>query len=147
MDKTKEIQQETIIPFSTGTGHGMWQDVNCECCSKCYQPPIVDGEPKWPCDKTMRRYVRDGRECPMKYALDMAWMDGRMPLEMAERVGYTREKGFPAKCIMWSDRGGGGNPRGPRRPRPVPDNQMVMAFWVHEIIQNNEPEKLEKVTV
>ena len=85
----------------------------------------------WPCDKTMRRYVRDGRECPMKYALDMAWMDGTMPLDMAERVGY--DGNFPARCKEWKERGNGGNPRSPRKPKPVPDNQMVMPFIFEEI--------------
>ena len=127
---------DRITPFSTGTGHAEWQDVNCECCAKCYQPPIRRGEQQWPSDKTMRQYVKDGRECPMKYALDLAWMDGTMPLDMALEVGYNPDGEYPQwpnRCLKWVNRGNGGNPRGPRRPKPVPDNQMVLPFILEEI--------------
>jgi hypothetical protein len=139
---------EKITPFSTGTGHAEWQDSNCDCCKKCYQPPVKNGDITWPKDKTMRQYVRDGRECEMKYSLDMAWIDGTMPLEMALKVGYDPDGNYPRwpqRCKEWVDRGNGGNPRGPRRPKPIPDNQMVLGFEFSAIAQNHTPIK-ETVT-
>ena len=126
-------KSELIQPFSNGTEHAYWQDVNCESCKKCYQPPIKKGEQQWPSDKTMRQYVRDGRECEMKYVLDISWIEGKMPLDVAERIGYSRDFGLDRKCKEWQDRGNGGNPRRPKAPKPVPDNQMVMPFILEEI--------------
>ncbi len=150
MEKTQE-NPTTIIPFSTGTGHAEWQDVNCDYCAKSYQPPIRNGYQQWPSDKTMRQYCRDGRECPMKYALDIAWIDGSMPIDMALKVGYKPDgehPRWPARCVEWKDRGDGGNPRGPKKPRPVPANQLSMGFEFSEIAQNHIPiEKREKVTL
>lgn len=140
MNSQELLEKEgRIVPFSNGTEHAEWQDANCECCSKCYQPPVRNGYPKWPSDKTMRRHVEEGRECAMKYAIDWSWMDGTMPVEPAEKIGWTREGKFPARCLLWSERGNGGNPRGPRKPKPVPDNQMVLGFEFSEIAQGHKP--------
>lgn len=145
MAKTKE-KPAMMAPFSNGTEAMMWADRNCDCCAKAYHP-AVDGD--WPKDSTMRQYCRDGRECPMKYAIDVAHVTGEIPLGMAQRVGYDPAIGprMPSKCKEWKDRGDGGNPSGPKQPRPVPANQLSMGFEFSEIAQNHIPaENREKVT-
>ena len=148
MGKTKE-KPAMITPFSNGTEAMMWMEHNCECCAKAYHPPLdKDGWPLWPSDNSMRQYCRDGRECPMNYALEMGQLSGTIPLKKAEAVGYDPETGFPWKCKEWKDRGDGGNPSGPKQPRPVPVNQLSMGFEFSEIAQNHVPtEKREKVTL
>ena len=133
MAKSKS-KEPMIVPFSNGTEAMDWYDRNCENCKHAYLPK--DGE--YPRDKTMRQYVRDGRECPMKYALDWAFVSSELPLEMARRMGYTSGP-MPHTCLKWSDRGNGGNPPGPKRPAPIAPNQMSMNFEFSEIAQNHKP--------
>lgn len=148
MMATVKKKEPVVIPFSNGTEAMMWMDNNCDCCARAYHPRS-DGE--WPSDKTMRQYCRDGRECPMKYAIDIAHITGEMLLEVAEKVGYADDR-MPVKCKEWKDRGGNGNPRGPATPprksrgKPIPENQMVLGFGFSEIAQNHTPIK-EKVTL
>lgn len=146
MEKVKE-KVEMMTPFSNGTEAMCWMERNCDCCALAYHP-TKDGE--WPTDKTMRQYCRDGRECPMKYAIDFAHITGEMPLDMAQRTGYDSlvDPRMPYKCKAWKDRGDGGNPRGPKQPKPIPKNQLVMSFEFSDIAQNHKPaKKLAEVTL
>ena len=128
-------KKEMIVPFSNGTEAMDWYDSNCEMCKKAFLPE--DGE--YPKDTTMKAYVRCGRECPIKYEIDWAFVSSEISLDMAEKAGY-KDGRFPATCLLWSERGDDGNNPLPRRPKPVAPNQMVLPFALEEISPSVKPE-------
>lgn len=68
----------TVRPFSSGTQYLDWTCSNCDTCSKQAPPDAA----------------LDEMPCPIEAALAWAALDeGRVPLPLAERMGYTRHKG------------------------------------------------------
>lgn len=64
---------ETIRPFSCGSQYGDWTASNCERCTKDYDEAARD----WRCD--------------IQKAISGAYLDdGRISLEIADRMGYTK---------------------------------------------------------
>jgi len=123
---------KTIVPFSSGTEARCWYSENCERCTKAFFPK-QDGD--WPSDKTMRQYCSTGKECKLKYAIDLGFITGEIPLNIALQIGYKEEtKDFPDSCMMFSDNEDD-RWQPPKRPRPdkTPDNQMVMPFLFDSI--------------
>lgn len=131
------METETMIrPFSNGSQAMDWYYNNCEQCVKAYFPK-KDGE--WPSCKTMKAYCSIGKECKLKYQVDIGFITGEIPLETAKKIGYTEEKGFPCSCMMFSDNNDDGF-KAPKRPKPdnTPDNQMVLPFLTNDILKGHE---------
>jgi hypothetical protein len=128
------MSKESFIPFSSGTDASNWYENNCMTCVKAYIPE----NGKYPKDKTMKSYCSIGKECRMKYYLDWGFVIGEIPLKQAETIGIENNL-LVKRCREWSDRGNGGNPKGPKRPKPIPNNQMILPFALLEI-----GEKLDK---
>jgi len=125
MKKEKEMMQ----PFSNGTEAMMWQEQNCERCVRAYWPKGED----WPKDTTMRHYISIGKECKLKYHIDLGFILGEIPVEIALQIGakeneYSRLK-LPWNCIMFSDDEDDGYhpPKRPKRP-PTPDIRQAHLF-------------------
>lgn len=136
-------EKEQITPFSNGTEAMMWYDHNCERCSKAYFPE--DGE--YPKDSTMKQYISIGKECKCKYFIDWGFITSEIPLNIAEQMGYTEEKGFPWRCVLFSDKDDD-RYKPPKRPRPddTPPNQLVMPFYLQELgIQEISSMELQEV--
>lgn len=133
-------QVEQMQPFSNGTEAMMWYDRNCDRCVKAYWPK--DGN--WPKDSTIKQYISCGKECKFKYHLDYGHITGEIPLNIAEQIGYTDQKGFPPHCLHFSDKDDD-RYKAPKRPRPddTPPNQMVMPFYLQEIgIKEHKPKEM-----
>lgn len=128
------MKTEMITPFSCGTEAMDWICNNCDQCVKSYRPK--DGI--YPSDKTMKEYIRIGKECQMKYDLDFGFIIGEIPLETAQKIGYNNDS-LSSSCMMFSDDSNDGY-KAPRRPKPdnTPGNQMVMPFIIEGIISKKE---------
>jgi hypothetical protein len=129
MPKAVKNKQQ-ITPFSNGTSAMIWYENNCQSCTKAYFPK--NGE--YPSDETMKNYVSIGKECKCKYYMDWAFVSSEIPLEIAEKMGYTEEKGFPRTCILFSDNDDD-RYKAPKRPKPdsTPPNQLLMPFYLQEL--------------
>lgn len=93
-------------PFSNGTEAMMWYSHNCEDCKRAFFPgqDAADNPHDYPCDQTMLRYVRLGKECKLKYFIDLAFMSGEIPVPIAEEIGYNAQTSrFPFDCKRFSD--------------------------------------------
>ena len=128
-----ELKDEMAPAFSSGTGGMNWYLNNCDRCTKAYLPK--DGE--YPSDKTMKQYCRTGKECKLKYHVDLGFILGEIPLCVADQIGHNN--GFlKESCMMFSDNDDDGwTP--PKRPKPdrTPDNQMVLPFELNEILEGH----------
>jgi hypothetical protein len=125
--------KETIVPFSSGTEAADWYSENCERCTKAFFPK-EDGN--WPSDSTMKKYCSTGKECKLKYYLDLGFITGEIPADIAVQIGYKNET-MPDSCMMYSDNEDDRYqpPKQPRKPKPTGPNQMVMPFIIQEIGQ------------
>lgn len=126
--------QNNIAPFSSGSEAMFWYGENCEKCTKAFFPK-KQGD--WPSDKTMRQYCSTGKECKLKYAIDVSFITAELPLNIALQVGYKEEtEEFPDSCMMFSDNDDD-RWQPPKRLRPdkTPQNQMVMPFLFDSITQ------------
>ena len=129
---------EFISPFSSGTEAMCWVDENCDRCVKSFKPS--NGE--MPDYNTTQKLVNLGRECKMKFAIDVGFVTGEIPLEIAQSIGYTEEKGFPSSCLHFSDNDDDGFKTSPRKPKDEPPNQMCLPFVTNEILVNHNKGEL-----
>ena len=123
-------KQEQFIPFSNGTEYMIWDDNNCSRCTKAWR--AKDG--KWPSEKTLKQYVSMGKYCKLQYHLDLAVLEGTIPMDIAKQIGLHGEYSLKSQCMFFSDNEDDGF-KYPKRPRPdnTPDNQLVMPFNNEEI--------------
>lgn len=124
-----------LSPFSNGTEAMTWCGNNCDRCTKAYHPK----DDNWPSDKTIRQYISIGKECKFKYHIDLGFITGEIPLDIAKQMGYTEDKVWFPDCIHFSDNEDDGyKPK--KRPAPdnTPDNQMVMPFCIEESLNKKE---------
>lgn len=128
------MNKEMITPFSNGSEAMDWVGNNCDRCIRAYKP-TKEGE--WPSDKTMRQYCSTGKECKLKYHIDIGFITGEIPLQIGEQIGFRDEHKNCLKqtCLLYSDNEDDGfKPK----PRPKPDwplNQMVMPFIIEESLK------------
>jgi hypothetical protein len=115
--------ENKVRPFSSGTEAMMWLDHNCDRCVKSFKP-----KHSLPDFKTTQNLVNLGRECRLKYHIDMGFITGDIPEDIAKQVGWTLEKGFPESCMMYSDNDDDGWKPTPRHPDRSPDNQLCFPF-------------------
>lgn len=125
-----EIQ--TVRPFSSGSEAMDWQWNNCDRCVRAFKPAEGKNMPDY---STTQKLVNLGRECTMKYAIDMGYMTGEVSVEIAALVGWTEEKGWPDSCMMFSDDDNDEWKPAPRKPYG-PDEQMCLPFAINDIVMN-----------
>lgn len=131
-----ETKTESISPFSNGTEAMCWLDQNCDNCVKAYVPKNPElGMPDF---DTTQRLVNLGRECRLKFAIDLGFITGEIPLEVASVIGYTEEKGFPEQCMMFSDNDDDGYKPNPRKPKDEPPSQFCLPFAINEILKDHK---------
>ncbi|MBD1398138.1 hypothetical protein H9Q13_13265 [Pontibacter sp. JH31] len=85
----------------------------------------------------MRKYCSLGKECKLKYQLDLAFITGELPVAIADQIGRST---YGLKdCMKFSDNPNDGY-KPPKRPAPdnTPDNQMVLPFAWQEIAQEKK---------
>jgi hypothetical protein len=133
---------EPFTPFSNGTQAMIWQDNNCDRCVKAWHP---DGEKGYPKEKTIQSYVRCGKYCKLQYWIDIGWIEGSIPLEIAKQIGLDENELLRDQCMFYSDNEDDGY-KPPKRPKPdnTPDAQLTMPFYLEEI-GITESEKLELI--
>lgn len=75
----------------------------------------------------------------MKYHLDLAFITGEMPKDLAAKMGYGtgRYGDMPESCLMFSDNEDDGYSPS-KRPKPEDPKQMVLPFLVDSIIGKQE---------
>jgi len=123
--------------FSNGTEAMNWYGENCDRCVKAFHP--TNGN--FPKEKTTQSYVRSGKYCKLQYWIDIGFIEGSIPDEIATQIGKG-EYGLKQTCLMFSDNNNDGyNP--PKRPKPEPPNQMVMPFILDELGISINKEVLE----
>jgi len=130
-----KTKNNVMQPFSNGTSAMMWYFENCDKCIKSFKPK--NGE--YPSDSTMKKYCSIGKECKMKYALDLGHITGTIPNEIAQQIGVDENFNLKDQCMMFSDDEDDGF-KYPKKPKPdnTPDNQMVLPFTLNEILENHE---------
>lgn len=130
---------QTIRPFSNGTEAMMWYEGNCDHCVKAF---VGKGNP--PDYDTTQKLVNLGRECKIKFAIDLGNISGEVSIEIAEQMGYTKEKGFPWNCLHFSDSDNDRWKPSPRRPKGDNDLQLCMPFAINDIVMNEIFEPINK---
>ncbi len=130
-----------MIPFSSGTEFMDWQENNCCTCVRAYKPKGPRYE--LPDYRVTQKLVNLGRECPMKFAMELGagGGSGEMPDDLAARVGWKGEGGLPWDCMMHSDDDSDGWKPTPRVP-PEDPRQFMLFSIVDEVFE--EMEQLEK---
>jgi len=119
---------ENIIPFSNGTEAMNWMESNCNRCTKAYFPK----EGNWPSEKTLKQYVRIGKYCKLQYHLDMGYLLGHIPSDIAQQIGMD-EVGRMKHCMFFSDDDNDRFRYPPHNPDDdIPGNQLVMPFIFQE---------------
>ncbi len=125
--------KKPYTPFSNGTQAMNWYCNNCDKCTKSWHP---DQNKPYPKESTIANYVSQGKYCKLQYWIDLGFILGEIPLEIAEQIGFT-SKSYSGSCMMFSDNEDDGY-KPPKRPRPdnTPDNQLVLPFLTNEILEN-----------
>lgn len=123
-----------ISPFSNGSEAMDWVDNNCNRCVKAYRPKV---EGDFPSFKTMQQYCSIGKECKLKFHIDMGFITGEIPVHIGEQIGFSDEHKNSLKqtCLLYSDNDDDGYKP---KPRPKPDgplNQMVMPFIIEQTLK------------
>lgn len=113
--------ENPFIPFNNGTSSMMWYGENCDRCVKAYKP--INGE--WAGESTLKDYVRCGKYCKLQYWLDIGFIEGVIPDEIAEQIGKDKDYGLKQTCLLFSDNDNDGY-KPPKRPKPEPPNQLCM---------------------
>jgi hypothetical protein len=132
--KRCKAEVREIRPFSNGTEAMEWYHENCCQCVRAYFPgEKKNGEQKdYPCQATMERYVRSGKECKLKFYIDLAFISGTIPEPIAEEIGYGPDveypqyKTLPWECKKFSDEDDDRfkPPPGPVRPSSPPPGDI-----------------------
>ncbi len=134
-----ETDNRPVSPFSNGTEAMIWTSHNCDICKRAWHPK--NGE--FPSEKTLKHYVSIGKYCRLQYFMDLAHIDGLLPLGIAKEIGVSRlayydkprEHGFCdllSQCLKFSD-DDNDEFHYPKRPRPDAPNQLTMPFIIDEI--------------
>src|SRR6185436_2863733 len=123
--------ENPFVPFSNGTSAMMWQDENCNQCVKAFYPDEKNG---WPKESTIKQYVRCGKYCKLQYWLDIGWVEGSIPMEIAQQIGLNEDGRLKVSCMFFSDNDDD-KYQPPKRPKtdPTSDNQLTMPFLLQEI--------------
>ena len=86
-----------VNPFSRAQNPNAWQYHNCRLCPKGYKREEGEG-------LSMARTVRlvgQGKECRHKGYLDHFAQSAKVPLIIAEELGYRgKDKGLPDQCPL-----------------------------------------------
>lgn len=77
---------QEIDPFSNGTEYMFWTDENCCKCKKAYW---ADEMPDF--DET-QKLIAEGKECPLKFALELHSVCGGLTREIVDRIGYENDR-------------------------------------------------------
>lgn len=117
-----------FYPFSNGTEAMCWYGSNCDRCVKAWHPDL---NKSYPTEKTVQSYVRSGKYCKLQYWIDIGFIEGSIPDEIAQQIGKG-EYGLKSSCMFFSDNDNDGY-KAPKRPKPEPPNQMVMPFILDEL--------------
>ncbi len=133
--------ENPFTPFSNGTEAMQWYGENCDRCVKAYHP---DPETGWAKEATLKNYVRCGKYCKLQYWMDVGFIEGTIPDEIAVQIGKGENYGLKQTCMFFSDNDNDGY-KPPKRPKPEPPNQMVMPFILDELGININKEVLELV--
>lgn len=136
------MSKDFITPFSNGTESMMWYDENCSSCKKAFFPKVDDD---YPSEKTMKQYCSIGKECKLKYAIDMSFITAELPINIAEQIGLDEHGLLKWNCLMFSDKDDDGF-KYPKRPTPdnTPQNQLVMPILLNEISENDTQKQIIK---
>jgi len=120
-------------PFSNGTQAMSWYGENCDKCVKAWHPDAEKGPPSY---ETQKKYVTCGKYCKLQYWIDIAFIEGSIPKEIAEQIGIG-QYGL-THCRFFSDNDDD-RWQPPKRPRPdnTPDNQLVMPFLIEDCVTEN----------
>lgn len=125
-----------IKPFSNGSEAMIWYSENCELCTKAFFPK--NGE--YPSDQTMKNYCSIGKECKLKYSIDLGFITGEIPLYVANQIGWNGSF-LNENCMMFSDNSDDGfNYPKKNKPDNTPDNQLLMFSEFDELL-NPKPEE------
>jgi hypothetical protein len=135
--------EDPFRPFSNGTEAMMWLDGNCDRCVKAFHPNQDKGFPKK--ESTMQKYVTCGKYCKLQYWIDIGFIEGTIPMEIAKQIGLDENGHLKEQCMFFSDNDNDGF-KYPKRTPPdnTPNNQLVMPFILDEI-GVNEVKQLEMV--
>lgn len=114
--------------FSNGTEAMQWYGENCDNCVKAFHV----GKDGWPKEATLKKYVACGKYCRLQYWIDIGFIEGSIPDEIAVLIGKGEKFGLKQTCMFFSDNDNDGY-KPPKRPKPEPPNQMVMPFILEEM--------------
>lgn len=132
-----EVQK--ITPFSNGTEFMYWLDENCDRCVKAFRPAKGKDMPDY---DTTQKLVNLGRECKIKFAVDVATgLDIPIPEDVARLEGWTPETGWKWNCMLYSDNDDDGWKPAPRKPKDAPDCQLCLPLEINAIALTKEPTK------
>jgi|JI9StandDraft_1071089.scaffolds.fasta_scaffold110129_2 hypothetical protein len=115
------------VPFSSGTGAMMWYSNNCERCTRAWF--AKDGN--WPKESTMRDYVSSGKYCILQYFIDLGFAFSEVPTTVIDVIGRNEHGHIKDSCMLFTDDENDGY-KAPKRPKPTPDNQMVLPFILED---------------
>jgi hypothetical protein len=116
------MENTNITPFSNGTEGMMWYDSNCDRCVKAYCPKEGKDLPDF---EATQKLVNLGRECKLKFALDLSHITGEITEDIAKQIGY--KDGMPQQCLFFSDNEDDGWKPAPKKPI-IPDPRQLNAF-------------------
>lgn len=133
--------ENPFTPFSNGTEAMMWYGENCDRCVKAFH---IGANGEWPQESTLKQYVRLGKYCKLQYWIDVGFIEGTIPDDIAAQIGKDTDYGLKQTCMFFSDNDNDGY-KPPKRPKPEPPNQMVMPFILDEFGINVKKEFLELV--
>jgi hypothetical protein len=88
-----------MIPFSNGTDFMIWYERNCEKCIRAFFPK--EGK-DYPTDQTMKTYCFRGKECKLKYAIDVSVITGEITDDIAKKIGKREGFGLLNRCKEFS---------------------------------------------
>jgi len=131
----KSMAKEMEAPFYCGTQAADWYCNNCDRCVKGHKP--ADGQ--YPKESTMRKYISIGKECKLKYAIDIGFITGEVEKKIVDQIGRNEHGHIAQTCMLFSDNEDDGYKP---KPRPKPDkggpNQMVMPFIIESCLNQKE---------
>lgn len=124
------------LPFSNGTDFMHWYDQNCGTCVRAFVPANGKNLPDF--DAT-QRLVNLGRECRMKFAVDLGigGGTGEVPDDIAALMGLNGD-GTVGQCMMHSDDDNDRWKPGPRKPPPEDDRQLMLFSIVDDVLAEQE---------
>lgn len=121
-----------VTPFSNGTEAMCWEYNNCGSCKRNKKLPDST------CGLDIER-ANKGLQCRWEIHIGYGWLDGSVAQYAAEKIGWTEEKGWLGKCILWIDKDQKGPPRKPR-PKPVAPNQGLLFTEFDNLLNKNNDE-------